>query len=201
MNLRWMVASLALVTAAACRREGGGDPLPPGDYTPRPADHHLAIPVGDRDRLRADALRRAKVWLLPSTAIAAADFTRNPSDAFAVDDVVACKFELKPSEGRTPKFQCIVAGGEVIKVKYGRNNPETFGEVAATRLVSALGYNGRGLAIGTALGSVLARRVLGEAATSLPYPTTQASAVPLNLPAAAAYYWNVATYRLSALHR
>ena len=68
-------------------------------------------------------------------------------------------------------------------------------------LFSAIGYNGRGLAIGTALGSVLARRVLGEAATSLPYPTTQASAVPLNLPAAAAYYWNVATYRLSALHR
>ena len=68
-------------------------------------------------------------------------------------------------------------------------------------LFSAIGYNGRGLAIGTALGSVLARRVGGEAATSLPYPTTQASAVPLNLPAAAAYYWNVVTYRLSALHR
>ena len=28
----------------------------------------------------------------------------------------------------------------MLKVKYGHNNPETFGEVAATRLVSALGF-------------------------------------------------------------
>ena len=47
---------------ARCRRDGGGDPLPPGDYTPKPAEHDLAIPPGDRDRVRADALRRAKVW-------------------------------------------------------------------------------------------------------------------------------------------
>lgn len=58
----------------------------------------------------------------------------------------------------------------------------------APGLFSALGFNGRGLAIGTALGSVLARRVLGEPSASLPYPTTPASSLPLNLPAAAKYY-------------
>ncbi|HVF34167.1 MAG TPA: FAD-binding oxidoreductase [Candidatus Saccharimonadia bacterium] len=58
----------------------------------------------------------------------------------------------------------------------------------APGLFSALGFTGRGLAIGTALGSVLARRVLGESPASLPYPTTPASSLPLNLPAAAKYY-------------
>jgi hypothetical protein len=136
------VAVLALLAAGACRRDGGGDPLPPGDYTPRPGDHHLWLPSGDRERVRADALRRAKVWHEPATPIPAADLARNPpgAGAFATTDVVPCKFELHASEGRTPKFQCILAGGEVIKVKYGHNNPETFGEVAATRLVSALGF-------------------------------------------------------------
>ena len=51
-------------------------------------------------------------------------------------------------------------------------------------LLAALGYNGRGLAIGTAIGSVLARRVLGESAEAMPFPTTTASSLPLNLPAA-----------------
>lgn len=63
-------------------------------------------------------------------------------------------------------------------------------------LFSALGYNGRGLAIGTALGSVLARRVLGEPAATLPFPTTHASSMPLNLPAAATFYLKLAIDRL-----
>lgn len=54
-------------------------------------------------------------------------------------------------------------------------------------LFSALGYNGRGLAIGTALGGELARRVLGEPAASLSYPKTKPSASPLNLVAAAKF--------------
>jgi glycine/D-amino acid oxidase-like deaminating enzyme len=55
-------------------------------------------------------------------------------------------------------------------------------------LHAALGFNGRGLAIGTALGSVLARRVLGEPAESLPFPTTSASNVPFALPAAVKFH-------------
>jgi hypothetical protein len=42
--------------------------------------------------------------------------------------------------GTTPKFYCELADGEVVKVKYGRNNPELAAEVAATRLLSALGF-------------------------------------------------------------
>jgi glycine/D-amino acid oxidase-like deaminating enzyme len=68
-------------------------------------------------------------------------------------------------------------------------------------LFAALGYNGRGLAIGTAIGSVLARRVLGEAAEVLPFPTTTASAAPLNLPAAAAHYVRLALARMGRWSR
>jgi glycine/D-amino acid oxidase-like deaminating enzyme len=68
-------------------------------------------------------------------------------------------------------------------------------------LFASLGYNGRGLAIGTGLGSVLARRVLGEAADALPYPTTQRSAVPLGLPAAIAFYFKLVSGRFHGRHR
>jgi hypothetical protein len=135
------MAVLALLAATACRDERGGRALPPGDYTPRPNEHRLSL-EGDGGRLRADALRRASVWHTPAIPIPSVDFAQNPPgpDTFATTDVVPCKFELKDSAGRTPKFQCIRPGGEVLKVKYGHNNPETFGEVAATRLVAALGF-------------------------------------------------------------
>jgi hypothetical protein len=138
---RWLAPAI-LAAAVACRRDGGGDPLPPGDYTPRPTERDFPIAKGDRERVRRDALRRAKVWLPPKTPITAVDFTRNPEGPgdFPVDAEIPCRFELKSSDGRTPKFQCIAPGGDVLKVKYGHNNPETFGEVAATRLVSALGF-------------------------------------------------------------
>jgi glycine/D-amino acid oxidase-like deaminating enzyme len=68
-------------------------------------------------------------------------------------------------------------------------------------LFAALGFNGRGLAIGTALGEVLARRVLGEAAEAMPFPTTTASAAPLNLPAAIGYYVKLALARMGRWSR
>jgi hypothetical protein len=38
------------------------------------------------------------------------------------------------------KFECVLASGEEVKIKYGRKSVEVFGEVAATRLLSALGF-------------------------------------------------------------
>ena len=40
--------------------------------------------------------------------------------------------------GQSPKFECVFEGGEVLKVKYG-SSPEVHTEVAATRLMHALG--------------------------------------------------------------
>jgi hypothetical protein len=140
MTVRLLVAVLAVLAAGACRRDG--EPLPPGDYTPRPVGHDFAVSPGDRERVRADALRRAKVWRPPSTPIPFADLADNPAGpgGFAADAVIPCRFVLKSSQGRTPKFDCVRAGGDILKVKYGHNNPETFGEIAATRLVAALGF-------------------------------------------------------------
>jgi hypothetical protein len=137
----WLAVALVALAAPACDRPAD-DPLPPGDYAPRKADRELAVAADDLERVRAGALRRAKVWRPPAAPIGSADLSRNPGgpDGFAATDVVPCRFVLKSSEGRSPKFQCVLDGGEVVKVKYGRNNPETFGEVAATRLVSALGF-------------------------------------------------------------
>ena len=74
--------------------------------------------------------------------VADVDFRSNPpgADSFPPEAELVCKFLLKRSRGQTPKFYCVLPGGEVIKVKYGRRNPEPFAEVAATRLLSALGF-------------------------------------------------------------
>src|SRR5688500_4481164 len=114
--MKWHVGVLlGLLAATGCRRDGGGDPLPPGDYTPRPTENDLSLPSADRERVRRDGLRRAEVWLPPAARLPAADFSRKPpgADAVGPPGVIPCKFELESSVGRTPKFQCILAGGEV----------------------------------------------------------------------------------------
>jgi hypothetical protein len=42
--------------------------------------------------------------------------------------------------GSTPKFTCRLPNGREIKVKYGRDNGEVYAEVAASRLLWALGF-------------------------------------------------------------
>ena len=56
------------------------------------------------------------------------------------DDVVECKLVVKAMGGTTPKFDCERPGSDVIRVKYGRGNQELHAEIAATRLLSALGF-------------------------------------------------------------
>jgi hypothetical protein len=88
---------------------------------------------------RNDALARAKVWREPAGPIAGMDLKENPAGphAFATSDEVICKFHPRKTGGHTPKFQCVFSGGEVLKVKYG--DREVHSEVAATRLLAALG--------------------------------------------------------------
>ena len=70
------------------------------------------------------------------------DFSANPSGpgTFAEDATVECRLVVKGMSGTTPKFDCERPGGDVVRVKYGRGNPELHAEVAATRLLSALGF-------------------------------------------------------------
>jgi hypothetical protein len=91
-------------------------------------------------RLREDALARARVWREPATPIGAADFRSDPPGPFQALDEIECRYQLKLTAGVTPKFHCVLRSGRVVKVKYGRANAEPRAELAATRLLSALGF-------------------------------------------------------------
>ena len=90
-----------------------------------------------RDRL----IERAKVFVTPLPEIAKLDLSRPPNDPHPIDpsQVVECRYVPKSPNATTPKFGCELPNGEVIKVKYG-TTPERPGEVAATRLLAALGF-------------------------------------------------------------
>lgn len=89
-----------------------------------------------------EAMRHAYVWEEPSIPIEEAKLDQNPGGpgAFATDEVVECTFKPGPAAGSTPKFECELTTGDIVKVKYGRRNPEVYSEVAATRLLAALGF-------------------------------------------------------------
>jgi hypothetical protein len=95
-----------------------------------------------RAQAREDALRAARVWHEPSIPIAAVDFSRNPAGpgSLSPDDDVWCRYVPQELSGTTPKFRCELPGGAILKVKYGARNPELAAEVAATRLLAALGF-------------------------------------------------------------
>jgi len=89
-----------------------------------------------------EALRRAQVWREPAVPIEAARLGENPVGdvTFARDEEVICSFKPDFVSGSTPKFECERPDGTKIKVKYGRDNAEIYAEVAASRLLTALGF-------------------------------------------------------------
>jgi hypothetical protein len=95
----------------------------------------------DAWRARHAILARARVFLDDPSGIAARDLTRPQGDPwrFVADRPVECRYVPKRVTGTTPKFDCALPDGEIVKVKYGRT-PERHGEVAATRLLGALGF-------------------------------------------------------------
>ena len=81
--------------------------------------------------VRDEALRRAQARLeLPASPVIDLNVQEPP---------VTCRFLARQPTGTSAKFDCVLDGGEVVKVKYGRN-PEVAAEVAATRLLTALGF-------------------------------------------------------------
>ncbi len=124
----------ALVLAGVLAGCGGRATTPPPSPSPDP----------QRDARRADALRRAQVWHPPAVPVAQADL--GVSNGPLPDGAeIECDFELRTTDGMTPKFWCRPrdgqhARGRPLKVKYGRYNREVKAEVAATRLLAALGF-------------------------------------------------------------
>lgn len=112
--------------------------LPAKDFAVRRTNETLDLPRGDADRLRRDALSRAILWEPSVNTAELKHLGEHPDDFFEHADELVCQYrESKPS-GSTPKFECVFEGGEVLKVKYGPS-PEVHTEVAATRLMRALG--------------------------------------------------------------
>lgn len=89
---------------------------------------------------RDEALAAARVWREPATPVSRADLAANPPGGWTPEDNVECRFVAKTVGGTTPKFDCQLPGGEVVKVKYGKGNEEIYSEVAASRLLAALGF-------------------------------------------------------------
>jgi hypothetical protein len=89
---------------------------------------------------RRAAIRRAQVWL--PTDIPSVDIKTGPPrrDGFAPGETVTCDYISAKLGGRTPKFACAITPKDIVKVKYGRENGEVYAGVAATRLLSALGF-------------------------------------------------------------
>ena len=100
------------------------------------SDHHASL----SPEARLVAMRRAQVWT--ATKVAAMDLKAGPQGpgAFAPNATVTCDYVEKKMSGHSPKFTCKLAKDDEVKVKYGKGNGEVYGEVAATRLLWALGF-------------------------------------------------------------
>jgi len=100
------------------------------DPTKKPAKSKK---VSDEERL--DALSRAAVWQAPRQPVSQARLGSDPQQPQSIN----CTFLVDEIGGTAPKFDCQLESGERLRVKYGRS-PEIPSEVAAARLLHALGF-------------------------------------------------------------
>jgi hypothetical protein len=133
-----IASGLVAAVAATVWLAAGSEAVPATFAEPWSTDPWPATP-GHAKALRDEALRRARVW--GPVDVAAFDFGANPPDPSGMlsGTVVNCRFLSEAVSGTTPKFNCVLPDGEVVKVKYGRN-PEIHAEAAATRLLAGLGF-------------------------------------------------------------
>lgn len=89
--------------------------------------------------IRLEAIRHAQVW--KPVNVAEMDIKAGPqgTGAFAPGAEVRCAYKEEKLVG-TPKFNCVIDRDDEVRVKYGVNNGEVYAEVAATRLLWALGF-------------------------------------------------------------
>lgn len=129
----FVTASLLMVGPGGCREK----PAQPEALSKSKND----VTSAQRDA----ALKAARVWNAPKVPIGSADFSVNTPGpkGFDADADVDCRFSLEPVGGATAKFYCTLPDGERVKVKYGERplpNGEVPAEIAATRLLAALGF-------------------------------------------------------------
>jgi hypothetical protein len=141
VHQRWLISllvvgSMAVLSAWVTATDQRGA-LPKGNYSPSTSRAwHLRGP--DAAARREDALRRAAVRIASPERVVLPPITLGAADALA-GPLPTCRFLPEPVTGTTAKFHCVFDGGDVVKVKYGRN-PEIHAEAASTRLLAALGF-------------------------------------------------------------
>jgi hypothetical protein len=89
---------------------------------------------------RETFFRTAQVWT--PTRVSEMNIRTGPSGkhAFQLDERVECEYVPTTPSGSSRKFNCKLADGDVVKVRYGLDNAEVEGSVLATRLLWALGF-------------------------------------------------------------
>lgn len=114
---------VAICTASACATTGTRRAVPSRQPDPRQS-----------------VMDRSRVWT--PTKIAAMNLKAGPSGpgSFAFHQTVTCTYRDEKLSGNSPKFACVIGGRDEVKVKFGGNNGEIYGEVLATRLLWALGF-------------------------------------------------------------
>jgi len=116
-----------------------------GRFGPPP---DAAAPTGPRTlkkltvEERREVMQRARVWQSINTS--SLDLVKGPAlpASQRVEAHTTCTYAHpdEPLSGNTPKFECAIAKGDKVKVKYGEQNGEVYAEVAASRLLWALGF-------------------------------------------------------------
>jgi hypothetical protein len=103
-----------------------------GDGLPKPTEEEWAA--------RNRAFVRAKVFRRDATFDASSvDFSSDPNAGIIDSSLTNCTYQPDAVSGTTPKFDCKLANGDTVKVKYGYTK-EIPSEIAATRLLHALGF-------------------------------------------------------------
>jgi hypothetical protein len=99
-----------------------------------------ARPEGLTPQTRLALLQRSRIWA--PVDVDEVNIRSGPDEpgAFAPGETVRCEFKEHEFRGATPKFRCALSSEDEVKVKYGKDNGEVYGEVAATRLLWALGF-------------------------------------------------------------
>src|SRR4051812_8133551 len=140
---RWVLVTIALylaasVAIAALLLPTGREPSPVAFAAPHAKDV-WPLKSTNAEQMRDTALRQARVWASREHPIP--DLGMNPPDPAGTlsDPIIRCRYLDSPARGTTPKFDCVLRDGEIVKVKYGRTG-EIHAEVAATRLLTALGF-------------------------------------------------------------
>jgi hypothetical protein len=89
--------------------------------------------------VRLAALRHAQVWTPGDIPARNLKLGPQGESSFRPEAVVTCEY-VEAKQTGTPKFDCAISPDDKIRVKYGEQNGEIYSEVAASRLLWALGF-------------------------------------------------------------